>query len=101
VEKTGLGRLGQLVRERMRLLGGDVEAEDLHGNETVTRGLVCAENRTKRANTDLMQHPEGAERRRWGEGRRIFSGQGACSSRDQMNLTQIAGSALRATRIVE
>src|SRR6185503_1445879 len=54
-------RAGQRVGEHLGLFGDDVEAEDLDGDQAVARRLISAENGTKSTNTDLVQHPEGAE----------------------------------------
>ena len=51
----------QRVREHLGLFGDDVEPEHLDGHQAIARGLIGAENGTKSANTNLMQHPEGAE----------------------------------------
>jgi hypothetical protein len=75
MKQPGIRGAGQLIRERLRLLRCNVEAKRFDGDQAISGRLVRPENRTKRANTDLMQHPERAERRRWGEGRRIVSGQ--------------------------
>jgi hypothetical protein len=80
MEETGVCRLRQFARERLRLFGRNVEAKDLDGDEAIARGLVRSENGPKCTNTDLMEDPEGTERRRWGERGRIVSGQGPCSS---------------------
>ena len=61
MEEACLGRPRQLVGERLRLLGGDVEPEDLHRDQPVPLRLVGAEHRAQRAHADLVQHPEGAE----------------------------------------
>ena len=74
-EQLGFGGVRQLVGQRLRLLGGDVETEDLDRDQPIARGLVGAEHRTERAHADLMQDPEGAERRRRSECGRIVSGQ--------------------------
>jgi hypothetical protein len=75
MEQSGISGRRQLVGERLRLLGCDVESEDLDRDETIAGGFVCPEDRPERANADLMQHPEGAEGWRWCERRRIVSGQ--------------------------
>ena len=62
--RAGLRGARQLVGQRLRLLGGDVETEDLDRDETIARRLVGAEHGTESADADLMQHPEGAERGR-------------------------------------
>ena len=64
----------------MRLLRRDVEAERLHRDQTVARRLICAKDRTQRANANLVQDPERAERGRWGERGGIVSGH---SGRDE------------------
>ena len=53
----------QLVGERLRLLGRDVEAERLHRDQSIALRLIGAEDRSQRADADLVQHPEGAELR--------------------------------------
>ena len=78
----------QLVGERLRLLGGDVEPEHLDGDQTIARRFIGAKDGTKRANTDLMQHPEGAEAG-GGECGWVVSGQGYASG-DRKNVTQVA-----------
>ena len=75
VKESGVGRLRQLVGERLRLLGRDVEAEHLDGHEAIARRLVGPEHGTQDARTNLMQHPERAESRRRREGGRVVSGQ--------------------------
>src|SRR5690349_14804357 len=75
MKQPRFGGLRQLVGERLRLFRSDVEPEDLDRDEPVTRGLVCAEDRTKRANTNLVQDPKRSKRRRWCERRRVVSGQ--------------------------
>ena len=72
--------LRQLVGERARLLGHDVESKDFDGDEPIARGLVGSKNGSKGADTDLMQHPEGAKRRRGRKSGRVVSGQLRCSS---------------------
>jgi hypothetical protein len=64
----------ELVCERLRLFGRNVEAEQLHRHQAVSRRFVRAEHGTESANTNLMQDPERSERRRWSEGSRIVSG---------------------------
>ena len=76
MEEPGLGGARQLVGQRLRLFGRDVEAEHLDRDQPVARRLVGAEDGTERANANLMQHPEGAELRGCREGRRVVSGQG-------------------------
>jgi hypothetical protein len=66
MEQPGFGGARQLIRERARLLRGQVEPEDLDGNETVALRLVGAEDGPERTDTDLMQDPEWAEL--WGRG---------------------------------
>ena len=75
MEESRLGGPRQLVGQRLRLLGRDVETEDLHGDQPVAFGLVGAEDGTERADADLMQDPEGAELCWCSEGRRIVAGQ--------------------------
>ena len=75
MEEAGFGWPGQLVGKRLRLLGCDVESEDFDRDQAIACGLVGPENRAERAHANLMQHPEGAERWRWCEGRRIVSAQ--------------------------
>ena len=65
MEEAGFRRAVQLVRERVRLFGDDVEAEHLDRDETIARGFIRPEDRAQRANADLMQHPERAECGRW------------------------------------
>ena len=65
MEEAGFRRAVQLVRERVRLFGHDVEAEHLDRDETIARGFIRPEDRAQRANADLMQHPERAECGRW------------------------------------
>ena len=59
----------------MSLFRCRVEAEYLHRDEAVASRPVGPKHGTQRADTDLMQHAERAERRRRGEGGRIVSGQ--------------------------
>ena len=80
VEEAGVRGLRQLVGERAGLLGRDVESKDLDGDEPIAGGLVGSENGSKRADTDLMQHPEGAKRWRGRKSGRVVSGQLRCSS---------------------
>ena len=61
VKERGFGGPAQRLGEQLGLFGDDVEPEDLDGNQAVAGRLICAENGTKSANTNLMQHPEGAE----------------------------------------
>ena len=61
VEQRGLRRALQRVRQRLRLFGDDVEAEDLDRDEAIVRGLIGAKHGTECANAYLVQHPEGAE----------------------------------------
>ncbi len=75
MEQSGFRRFRQLVSERLCLLRCDVETKELDGHEPVAGWLVGAEDGTKRADTDLMQHPEGAECGGRCERRRIVSGQ--------------------------
>ena len=75
MEETGFRRATQLVRERLRLLGDDIEAEDFDGDEAIARGFVGAKDGTERANADLVQHAERAERGRRGECAGVLSGQ--------------------------
>jgi hypothetical protein len=75
VEQPGFCSLGQFVSEGVCLFRRDVETEDFYGDQPVTYGLVGSKDRPERANADLMQHPEGAERGRRCERRRIVSGQ--------------------------
>ena len=80
MEEAGFGGARQLVGERLRLLGRDVEPEHLDGDQPIARRLVGAEDGTERANANLMQHPEGAERWRAARMRRVVSGQRRNSS---------------------
>ena len=75
MKQLGLGGVGQLVGEHLRLFGNDVEPEDLDRDQPIAGRLVGAENRTECANANLMQDPEGPERRRRRECGRIVSGQ--------------------------
>ena len=75
MEEACLGGPRQLVGQRLRLLGCDVETEGLHGDQPIAFRLVGAEHGTERADADLVQHPEGAELSGCSEGRRIVSGQ--------------------------
>ena len=74
----------ELIGERARLLGRNIEAEDLHCNQSVTLGIVGAENRTEGANTNLMQDPKWTELGRCGEGRGIVSCQGTPQGVEKM-----------------
>ena len=75
MEQSGISGGRQLVSERVRLLGCDVEAEHLDRDEAIAGRFVGSEDRAERANANLMQHPEGAEGWWWCERRRIVSGQ--------------------------
>ena len=75
MEEACLGGPCQLIGQRLRLLGCDVETEDLHGDQPIAFRLVGAEHGTERADADLVQHPEGAELSGCSEGRRIVAGQ--------------------------
>ena len=79
MEKADLRGTRELVRKGAGLLGSDIEAEDFDGDESISRGLVCSKDGPKRADTDLMQHPEGAKG--WGGRKpgRVVSGQLRCS----------------------
>ncbi len=80
VDEACLDRAPELVRKRARLFRCEIEPECLDRDESIARRLVCPVDGTKCADTDLMQHPEGAERR-WGrESSRVVSGQVPCSS---------------------
>src|SRR4051812_39779708 len=93
MEERGLDCALQRVGQRLRLLGHDVEPEDFDGNEAVVRRIICSENRTKSANTYLVQHREGAEGWRRRECAWVLSGQRRNSSgSDHQNVTRIAGS---------
>ncbi len=74
MKQTGVGGAGKLVRQELRLLGGDVEPEYLDRHQPVTRRLVGAKNRAEGANADLMQDPKRAERGRWSECDRVVYG---------------------------
>lgn len=66
----------ELRHERGGLLRGEVEAKDFDRYEpiaTLTSGLVCAEDRTQRARTNLMENPERPERVRRKVQDRIFA----------------------------
>lgn len=67
MEEAGLGRAAKFVGQRLRLLGRDVQTEDLDRDQPISRRLVGTEDRPECANTDLMQDSEGSKRRRWGE----------------------------------
>ena len=79
MEKADLRGSRELVRKGAGLLGSDVEAEDFDSDEPISRGLVCSKNGPKRADTDLMQHPEGAKGWRRRKPGRVVSGQLRCS----------------------
>src|SRR5213075_2352381 len=86
MEQTGVGSPRQFVGQRLRLFGGHVEPEHFHGDKTIACGLVGAEHRTQRANTNLMQDSERSECRWWSEGSGIVSGH---SGEGQKNVAQI------------
>ena len=73
-------RAAQRRGQHVRLLGHDVEPEDLDRDKPVAGGFIGAENGTKSTNTNLMQHPEGSECRRGRECAWILSGQRRNSS---------------------
>jgi hypothetical protein len=75
MEERDTGSARKLVGQRSCLLGRDIQSKDFDRDEAIARGFVCAKDGTESADTDLMQHPEGAERGRWGESGRIVSGQ--------------------------
>ena len=64
MEQRGLRSAAQRERQRLRLLGDDVETEGLDGDEPIAAGFVSAEYGTKRADANLVQHSERAESRR-------------------------------------
>ena len=80
MKERRLGGAGQRVGEQLRLFGNDVEAEHLDRDQAVARRLIRSKNGTKGANTDLMQHPEGAECWRRRESAWVLSGQRRYSS---------------------
>ena len=93
VKEPRVGRAGELVRKRLCLFRGDIESEHLDRDQPVARRLVRAKDGTERSHADLMQHPKGAERRRWGERRRVVSRQFWSSSRRvRKNLTHYLSS---------
>ena len=61
MEQGGFGGAAQRVGEHLGLFGDDVEPEDLDGHQAIARRLIGAKNGTESANTNLVQHPEGAE----------------------------------------
>ena len=80
VKEGGFGGPAQRVGEQLGLFGDDVEPEDLDGDQAVAGRLICTKNGTKSANTNLMQHPEGAECWRRRESAWVLSGQRRNSS---------------------
>ena len=103
MEEARIRGARQLVGERLRLFWRDVEPEDLDRDEPIAGGLVRSEDRSKRANTDLMQHPKRAKRGRWSECSRVVSGQfraGAekCNTVLAIAREALAGSKPRSTR---
>ena len=80
MKQAGLGRTPELFRERAGLLWREIEPKDLDCDQAIASGLVRAKNGTQRPDTDLMQHPEGAEGWRGRESCRVFSCQVQCSS---------------------
>ena len=92
MEQRGFGGAGQRVREHLGLFGDDVEPEDLDGHQAVARRLIGAKNGTESTNTNLMQHPEGAEcwRRRKALGSSLVSD--GTPRADRQNVTRIPGS---------
>jgi hypothetical protein len=101
MKQPRFGRRRQLVGQGAGLLRGYVEAKDFDRDQPVPIRLVRPENRTKGTNTNLMQDPERAERRRGGERGRIVSGQEPCSSGDRKNLAQFCPYSLYHGRAVE
>ena len=99
VKETGVGGARQLVGKRLCLLGSDIEAENLDGDQAIPYRLVGAEDGSESANTDLMQDPERAER--WGrsERSRIVSGHSAADEKkcntDRVILVSAGCTALR------
>ena len=79
-KSDGLGGAAQRVGEHLGLFGDDVEPEDLDRDQAVARRLIGAKNGTESANTNLMQHPEGAECWRRRESAWVLSGQRRNSS---------------------
>ncbi len=90
MEQSGVGRARELVRERLGLLWREVDPERLDGDQAVAVRFIGAKDGTKRAHTDLMQHPEGAELSRGSEGGGVVSRQGYASG-DRKNVPQVAG----------
>ena len=87
VLRRGIGALhsagwlpAQRFGEHLGLFGNDVEPEYLDRHQAVARGLIGAKNGTKSADTDLVQHPEGAECWRRRECAWVLSGQRRNSS---------------------
>ena len=77
MKKPGFRGRCEFIRQRLGLLGCDVEPENLDRDKAVPRRFVSSEHRAERTDADLMQHPEGAECWRGGERVLIVSGQGA------------------------
>jgi len=70
------GRIDELLElddERGGLFRGEVETKDFDRYEPIAPGLVCAEDRTQRARTNLMENPEWPERVRRKVQDRIFA----------------------------
>jgi len=86
VEETCVGSAAELFSKGGGLFGGDVESENLDGDESIAIGFVGSKDGTKSANTNLVQDPEWSERGRWSEGSRIVSGH---SGEDRKNVAQI------------
>ena len=67
MKEVGFRGERELIRQRLRLLRRDVETKHLDRDQAVARRLVRAEHRAQRAHADLVQDPEGSERRRRSE----------------------------------
>jgi bacillithiol biosynthesis cysteine-adding enzyme BshC len=63
----------ELGDERGCLLRREVETKDFDCDEPIASGLVCAEDRTQRTRTNLMENPEWPERFRRKVQDRIFA----------------------------
>jgi hypothetical protein len=61
MRRQSFDQLLQLSHELMRALGRQVGLENLERDQTVEVGLVCAEDGTECAGTDLMKNPKWSE----------------------------------------
>ncbi len=62
MREIGRDELLELGHELMNALGRHVELEQLHRDEAILIGFVCAKHRTERSGADLMQNTKWTER---------------------------------------